>query len=89
MMPISCNQRNRGHRKAFVPRSPTGSCSLSATVESGLEEWKKNFDRQRSRGRAFQAQGRLCNTRAQVCSQVLSSPGGGEDEKMELQMGPE
>ena len=26
MKPISCNQRNGGHRKVFVPRIPTGSC---------------------------------------------------------------
>ena len=29
MKPISCNERNGGHRKAFVPRSPTGPCSVS------------------------------------------------------------
>ena len=31
MNPISCNQRNDRHRKAFVPMSPTGSCSVSAS----------------------------------------------------------
>ena len=31
MKPISYNQRNRGPRKAFVPRSPTGSCLVSAS----------------------------------------------------------
>ena len=30
MKPISCNQRNGGHRKDFVPRSPTESCLISA-----------------------------------------------------------
>ena len=29
MKPISCNERNAEHRKAFVPRSPTGPCSVS------------------------------------------------------------
>ena len=32
MMLISSNQRSGGHRKAFVPRSPTGSCLVSLTV---------------------------------------------------------
>ena len=31
MKPVSYNQRNRGPRKAFVPRSPTGSCFVSAS----------------------------------------------------------
>ena len=66
MKPISCNQRNGGHRKLLC-----ASCSLSATAEPGLEEWL-GFQPQRGRGRAFQAQGRICHTRVQVCSQDLS-----------------
>ena len=29
MKPVSCNQCNGEHRKAFVPRYPTESCSVS------------------------------------------------------------
>lgn len=62
-------------------RSPAGSCSLSTTVEPGLEEWL-GFQPQTGRGRAFQAQGRIRHTRAQVCSQGLSRElrkwGGGD-----------
>ena len=36
MKPISCNQRNGGHRKAFVPRSPTGPCLVLLPLASGL-----------------------------------------------------
>lgn len=63
-------------------RNPAGSYSLSATAEPGLEEWL-GFQPQRGRGRAFQAQGRICHTRVQVCSQDLSRElrkwGRGED----------
>ena len=36
MKPVSCNQRNGGHRKAFVLRSPTGSSSVSGSVEKNV-----------------------------------------------------
>ena len=38
MKPISCNQETGGHRMAFVPRSPTGSCLVSVGLKSHLLE---------------------------------------------------
>ena len=38
MKPISCNQRNRGQRKAFVSRRPTGPCLVSAPTIFWMQE---------------------------------------------------